>query len=420
MDIRLKKRPWYVRYRWYVAGGAAFAAFAAYVAVQGMGPRRLRVDTAGLQVAEVRKDRFLEYVETEGVLQPILTLKVNTAEEGTVERMVAEEGTMLHKGDTILVMENAALRREIDEQRDALEKQLIAYREQEIEMEQKTLSLRKQALQNEYELESMAERHELDAKEYEMGYSSKAQYKVSDNEYQYRLKAARLEREILTQDSAANQIRRQLLGADRERETRKFARMNERLERLVVTAPIDGQLSFVNVTPGQRVGAGESIGEIKVLSQYRIHTALSEFYIDRIVSGLPASITYKDRTFPLRITKVVPEVKADRTFGVDLLFAAEVPDNARVGKNYRVQIELGQAEEVVTIPRGDFYSTTGGRWIYRLTPGGGRAERVPITIGRQNPMQYEVTEGLQPGDRVITTGYSRFGDAEELELDIND
>lgn len=414
MDIKLKRRPWYIRYRWYLTGVVALVAFATYVAMQSMGPRRLRIDINGLQVAEVRRDKFREYVEAEGVLQPILTLKVNTTEAGTVARMVAEEGTMLHKGDTILVMVNADLAREIDEQRDALEKQLIAYREQEIEMELKTLTLRKQALQNDYELESMTERHNLDAKEFEMGYSSRAQYRVSEGEYQYRMKAAKLEREILRQDSAANHIRQQLLRADRERETRKFARINERLNRLVVTAPIDGQLSFVNVTPGQRVGAGESIGEIKVLSQYRIHTSLSEFYIDRIVSGLPAAITYKNKPYPLRITKVVAEVKADRTFSVDLLFAGDVPDNARVGKNYRVQIELGQAEEAVVIPHGDFYGTTAGRWIYRLEADGRRAVRVPVSIGRQNPMQYEITEGLRPGDRVITTGYSRFGDADEL------
>lgn len=416
MDIKIKKKPWYIRYKWYIAGGVVFVAFAVYALVLGLGPRRLRIDTEGLLVAEVKHDKFMEYVETEGVVQPILTLKVNTREAGSVERITGEEGNLLKKGDTILVLSNPDLERDIEEQRDALEKQMIAYREQEIEMEQKSLNLKQQTLQNEYELQSISERYKLDEKEFQMGYSSKAQFKVAEDEYKYKVKAAELQRQSLKHDSAMTRIKRSLLEADRERELKKFERGRERLERLVVTAPMEGQLSFVNVTPGQRVSAGESIGEIKVLSQYKVHTSLSEFYIDRIVSSLPASITYKNKKFGLKVTKVVPEVKSDRTFEVDLVFTGVVPDNVRVGKTFRVQIELGQPEQAIVIPRGDFYSVTGGRWIYKVTKDGSKAVRVPITIGRQNPQQYEVTEGLEAGDKVITTGYSRFGDVQELVL----
>lgn len=167
------------------------------------------------------------------------------------------------------------------------------------------------------------------------------------------------------------------------------------------------------MTPGQQVASGESIAEIKVLDQYKVHTSLSEYYIDRIITGLPATINYQGRKYPLRITKVVPEVK-DRTFDVDLVFTGDMPDNVRVGKNFRVQIELGQPEEALVIPRGNFYQSTGGQWIYKLNAAKTKAVRVPLGIGRQNPQQYEITEGLQPGDWVITTGYDTFGEAEEL------
>lgn len=416
MDIKIKKRPWYLRYKWYLAGGLVFVAFSVYVLISSLGPRKLRVDTEGIQISEVRKDKFMEYVETEGIVQPILTLKVNTREAGSVERIVGEEGNMMEKGDTILVLSNPDLERDIEEQRDALEKQLISYREQEIEMEQKSLTLKKQALQNEYELSSLRERYNLDAKEYQMGYSSKAQFKVAEDEYNYKVKAAELERQSLKHDSAVTRIRRQLIASDREREMKKFDRMRERLGRLVVTAPVSGQLSFVNVTPGQRIAAGESIGEIKVLSQFKINVSLSEFYIDRIVSGLPASVTYRDKKYVLRVSKVVPEVKKDRTFEVDLVYVGGVPENVRVGKTFRVQIELGQPEQAVVIPRGDFYAATGGRWIYKVTADGSKAVRVPVSIGRQNPQQYEVLGGLKPGDKVITAGYSRYGDVGELIL----
>ena len=414
MDIQLEKNPWYIRYRYYLLGGAAFAGLLVYVIILSLGPRRLRVPLEDIQICEVKNDKFLEYVDVEGLVQPILTILVNAGEAGSVQRIVAEEGSLLRKGDTILVLDNPELLRDIEDQRDEWEKQLFTYREKEIEMEQQRITLRKQALQTEYELESLRKTFRLDQEEYAMGVKSKAQLEVAEAEYRFKLETARLERESLRHDSAVNLIRRDLLRNDRERERKKYERARRRLDGLVVTAPADGQLSFVKVVPGQQVAAAENIAEVKVLDQYKIHTALSEYYIDRVTTGLPAAITYQGRRYPLRVSKVVPEVK-DRTFDVDLVFTTDsLPDNVRVGKSFRVQIELGQPEEALVIRRGDFYQATAGQWIYRLNADRTRARRVPLTIGRQNPQQYEVTDGLQPGDWVITTGYANFGEAEEL------
>jgi RND family efflux transporter MFP subunit len=246
-----------------------------------------------------------------------------------------------------------------------------------------------------------------------MGIKSKAQLEVAGDEYHYKLQTAKLQRESLRQDSVVTLIRRDMLLADRNREQKKYERSLGRLGDLVVRAPISGQLSYVGVTPGQQVTAGSSIAEVKVLDHYKIHTELSEYYIDRITTGLPAGITYQGRRYPLRISKVVPEVK-DRTFTVELVFVDGMPDNVRIGKSFRVQIELGQPEQAVVIPRGDFYQATGGQWIYKLNAAGDKAVRVPISIGRQNPRQYEVVSGLKSGDKVIVTGYDGFGEAGEL------
>ena len=416
MDIQLEKKPWYIRYRYYLLGGAAFLALLVYVIVLSAGPRRLRVSMDDIQICEVKNDKFLEYVDVEGLVQPILTILVNAGEAGSVQRIVAEEGSLLRKGDTILVLDNPELLREIEDQRDEWEKQLFTYREKEIEMEQQRITLRKQALQTEYELESLRKTFELDKEEYRMGVKSKAQLDVAEAEYRFKLETARLERESLRHDSAVNLIQRDLLRNDRERERKKYERARRRLDGLVVTAPTGGQLSFVKVVPGQQVTATENIAEVKVLDQYKIHTALSEYYIDRVTTGLPAAITYQGRRYPLRVSKVVPEVK-ERTFDVDLVFTTDsLPDNLRVGKSFRVQIELGQPEEALVIRRGDFYQATAGQWIYKLNADRTRARRVPLGIGRQNPQQYEVTDGLQPGDWVITTGYENFGEAEELVI----
>lgn len=415
MDIKLEKKPWYIRYRYYLAGGVAFAAFLTYVIILSAGPRKLRVGRDDIQIAEVRQDKFMEYVDVEGLVQPILTIKVNAREAGSVLRIVGEEGNMMRRGDTILVLENPDLVRDIEDQRDEWEKQLITYREKEIEMEQQSLTLQQQALETDYELEKLRKNFELEQEEFRMGIKSKAQLQVAEDEFRYKEKTARLQRQSLRHDSAVSIIRRDLLLNDRERQRKKYERSRVRLENLVVRAPLGGQLSFVSVTPGQQVQSGESIGEIKVLDQFKVHTSLSEYYVDRITTGLPATVLYQGRRYPLRITKVVPEVK-DRMFDVDLVFTADMPDNVRVGKSFRVQIELGQPEDALVIPRGNFYQATGGQWIYRLNEDGTRARRVPLTIGRQNPQQYEVTGGLQPGDRVIVTGYDSFGEAEELVL----
>ena len=415
MDIKIEKKPWYIRHRYYLLGGTAFVIFLIYVISLSFGPRKLRIETDNIQIAEVKNDKFMEYVDVEGLVQPILTIKINTREAGSVERSIGEEGTMMEKGDSILVLSNPDLLRSIEDQRDEWEKQRITYKEKEIEMEQKSLTLKQQTLQTQYEMNRLTKSFALDKEEYKMGIKSKAQLEVSEDEYNYKLQNSALQMESLRHDSAVTLIRKDLLKNDLEREQKKFTRSLERMNNLVITAPIAGQLSFVKVTPGQQVASGESIAEIKVLDQYKIHTSLSEYYIDRITTGLPATINYQGKRYPLKITKVVPEVK-DRMFDVDLIFTGEMPDNVRVGKSFRVQIELGQPEQAIVIPRGNFYQVTGGQWVYKVNASKTKAIKVPLTIGRQNPQQYEITEGLQPGELVVVTGYDTFGDAEELIL----
>lgn len=415
MDTLIQKKTFYYRYRYYILGAVAFIALLIYVGITASGGRKLRTDVDNLIIGETIAGKFMEYVDVEGVVQPILTIKINTREAGSVESIVAEEGTMLTKGDTILVLSNPELIRSIEDQQDEWEKQLISYQEKEIEMEQKSLNLQQQVLQTAYELNRLEKSFALDEEEFRMGVKSKAQLDVQRDEFTYKTQNTALQLEGLRHDSTATILRSELMKNDLERERKKYQRASERMDQLIVRAPISGQLSFVKVTPGQQVQSTESIAEIKVLDQFKIHTSLSEYYIDRITTGLPGTISWQGNKYPLRITKVVPEVK-DRNFDVDLVFTGELPDNVRIGKSFRVQIELGQPEDALVIPRGDFFQTTGGQWIYKVNASGTKATRTSISIGRQNPQQYEITSGLQPGDKVIVTGYSTFGDAQELIL----
>lgn len=413
MDIKLEKKPWYIRYRYYLVGAFLVCCGLIYVIVLASGPRRLRINAEHIQIEEVKQADFMEYVDVEGIVHPILTIIVNTREAGNVDQIIGEEGSLLKKGDTILILTNPNLMREIEDQQDEWEKQRISYQEKALEMEQKSLTLKQQTLEAEYELNKIRKSFSLEKEEYAMGIRSKAQLEVSEDEYRYKTESTRLKLKSLQSDSSMTVIRKELLQNDRDREEKKLIRSRQRIEDLVVRSPIDGQLSFVKVTPGQQVAAGENIAEVKVMDQFKIHTSLSEYYIDRVTTGLPAAITYQGKRYPLKISKEIPEVK-DRLFEVDLVFTGEMPENVRLGKSFRVQIELGQPEQALVVPRGNFYQQTGGQWIYKVNADKTRAVKVPVTIGRQNPRQYEITEGLQPGDLVIVSGYDTFGEAEEL------
>jgi multidrug efflux pump subunit AcrA (membrane-fusion protein) len=380
-----------------------------------LGPQTKYADEKEVEVAEAKFEEFGEYVDVEGIVQPILNIKVNSREGGTIKQIVAREGEILDEGDTIIVIDNPELLRNIEEERLAWEKQQTNHRLQNFQMEQKSLTLRQQVLQAEYELSRLNKSHELDKEEARMGIKSKAQLQASEEEYSFNVQKTRLMLESLKHDSAVNIIQRSLLDNELESGRKKFQRATERTTDLVVRSPAKGQLSFVAATLGQRIATGESIAEINILDDYKVKASLSEYYIDRITTGLPASISYQGWKFPMRISRVVPEVK-ERTFTVELVFTEEKPENARVGKSYRIQIELGKPEKALVIPRGDFYSYSGGRYVYKLNEAGTTAVRTPITIGRQNPKQFEVVEGLQAGDRIILSDYASFGEAERIKF----
>lgn len=413
MDIALKKRPWYVRYRYCLITGVVFAGLIVYVAVLLTRIGSVRVDAENLNIATVEDCNFLEYVDVEGIVHPIMTVKVNAMEAGFVDRIVAGEGTMLREGDTILVLKNPELIRSVSDELDEYESRQRQYREQEIEMSQKTLTLQQQALDAAYEMGNLDDKLRIAREEYDMGMKSKAEIEIAENEYAYRRHKTELQMQSLRHDSAATVLRREMLGDDLRRAATRRDRALSRFDGLCVLAPVAGQLSYLNVTPGQQVAAGAGVCEIKVLSDYKIHATVNEYYIDRLSSGLPAAIVLKNERYPLMVSKVVPEI-TDRSFKVEMVFTGEKPATVRIGKSFRVQIELGQPESTMVIPRGDFYTYTNGKWIYRITPDGKKAVRTEIELGRQNPRQYEVVTGLNPGDRVVVSGYDRFGSADEI------
>ncbi|MBR5456397.1 MAG: efflux RND transporter periplasmic adaptor subunit [Bacteroidaceae bacterium] len=416
MDIKLPPRPWYRKYLMHIVSGMLLAIMLIYTVVLALSPSRRSISRERVRIAVVEESPFMEFVEVEGLVHPVMTIQLNALESGYVERIVCEEGTMLKQGDTILVLINPDLLRTIDEERELWEKNNRNLHEQEIQMEQKSIDLRLQALEQKYQIAALERKLTQSREEYAMGIKSRAELDIAEAENEHLHNKLMLQMQSLGHDSATTVLRQQMIVADREAAQRRLRNAQRRTDGLVVRAPYDGQLGHLNLIIGQQVSAGSKIGELRIMDQYKVSTQLSEYYVERIYAGLPATIVQKEDTFPLRISRVVPEVK-ERKFAVDLLFNGATPDNIRLGKSYRVKVELGQPEPAVVIPRGDFYQKSSGEWIFLLDGESGIARRVPIELGRQNPEQFEVLKGLKPGDRVITSGYDRIGDAEEVVIE---
>jgi len=414
MDIKIPKRAWYVRYRMYIVGGLVLVGLMVYVIILQLQPRTLKVEIADEQIATVGEGDFLEYIDVNGVVAPATSMRVNATEGGTVERICCHNGDVLKRGDTILVLSNPKVLEEMAAERQNYDLQQMQHRQQLIEMQQKSITLRSQALQADYELKKMAQDYELAEEETRMGVKSQAQLKVAKDEYEYNRRRTLLNIESLHQDSVLNVIGRQLIRQQMAMETQRLGNSNRRGSALVVVAPTDGQIGNLSATIGAQIAAGEQVGEIGVLTDYKVTARLNEYYIDRVQTGLPATAMMKGHRYAFEVSRTTPLVQ-EHSFAVELKSVASLNSELRPGQTLRLQIELGKPERRLIIPRGSFYAQTGGQWIMVVDKTGHRARRVPIRLGRQNTEHYEVISGLHAGDRVLISGYESFGDAEVVK-----
>ncbi len=414
MDIKIPKRAWYVRYRMYIVGGLVLVGLMVYVIILQLQHRTLKVEIADEQIATVGEGDFLEYIDVNGVVAPATSMRVNATEGGTVERICCHNGDVLKRGDTILVLSNPKVLEEMAAERQNYDLQQMQHRQQLIEMQQKSITLRSQALQADYELKKMAQDYELAEEETRMGVKSQAQLKVAKDEYEYNRRRTLLNIESLHQDSVLNVIGRQLIRQQMAMETQRLGNSNRRGSALVVVAPADGQIGNLSATIGAQIAAGEQVGEIGVLTDYKVTARLNEYYIDRVQTGLPATAMMKGHRYAFEVSRTTPLVQ-EHSFAVELKSGDSLNSELRPGQTLRLQIELGKPERRLIIPRGNFYAQTGGQWIMVVDKTGHRARRVPIRLGRQNTEHYEVISGLHAGDRVLISGYESFGDAEVVK-----
>lgn len=389
-------------------GSAVLLVFVAYILIKD-NVSTLRVDAETLSVNKVVSGEFNDYIRISGQVQPMTTIQLSPLETGVVKEIYMEEGSHVKAGDPILRLTNENLDMQIlNSEADLAEKENLL-RNTMISMEQQRLSVNQDMLQYEMEVRRYKRAYESQKALYEENLIAREDYLKAEEDYLLAEGRLKLIRERSVQDSLYRSVQVNQMQESLNNMRLNMQMIRKRKDNLIITAPIDGELGLLDVVLGQSVPSGSKIGQINNLDSYKIEAQIDEHYIDRVTSGLEADFERQDENFHAVIRKVYPEVR-DGKFKADFKFSGSQPENIRTGQTYYLNLQLGQPEEAVMIPRGTFYQKTGGRWIYVITDDGSKAYKREIRIGRQNPQYYEVLEGLQPGEKVITSGYDNFGD----------
>ena len=399
-----KALPWWL--------GALLMVFVVYLIVRPNN-KTLRVDKDTVTISNVVMGEFNDYIRISGRVQPMTTIQLSPQEGGIVEKILIEEGSPVKAGDAILILNNDNLDLQIlNSEAELAEKENIL-RNTQIQMEQQKLDVRQNVLEYGMQVDRLRRAYEQQKALYEDKLIAKEEYLKAEEDYRLAKQKYDLMAERSKQDSLYRGTQIDRMEESLENMQLNMSMIRRRKSNLIVKAPIDGELGLLDVVLGQSIASGTKIGQINSVGTYKVEAQIDEHYIDRVVAGLEATFERQGETYSTVIRKVYPEVR-DGKFKADFKFGGEQPDNIRAGQTYYLNLQLGQPEEAVIIPRGTFYQKTGGKWIYVVNKEGTKAIKREIRIGRQNPQYYEVLEGLEPGERVITSGYDTYGDSDVL------
>lgn len=393
-------------------GGAVLLAFIIWLVFRD-NASTLRINPDTLTISEVRQGEFNDYIRINGQVQPMTTIQLSPQEGGIVTEIVNEEGSRVKSGDVIIRLSNDNLDLQIlNSEAELAEKENIL-RNTLISMEQQKLSLRQDRLQLQTEVNRLKRKYEQNKALYDDKLIAQEVYLTSKEDYELSASKLELVIERTEQESVYRSVQIKQMQESLDNMRLNMQIIRRRKENLEIKAPIDGELGFLDVVLGQSISSGTKIGQINSLDSYKIEAQIDEHYIDRVNAGLSATFQRQNESYSAIIRKVYPEVR-DGKFKADFKFDGETPDNIRSGQTYYLNLQLGQAEDAVLVPRGTFYQKTGGKWIFVVNKEGTKAVKREIRIGRQNPQYYEVLEGLEPGERVITSGYDTYGDSDVL------
>ena len=414
MDRQIEKKSFLRRYAWYIAAAAALAALLVWI-VLGTTASTMTIDATDITISDVTRGKFDDYVRLNGQVLPIQVVQISPEEGGIVREKVVEEGTRVRKGDVILRLSNSNLDLQIlNAEAELAEKQNLL-RNTQVAMQQDRLNNRTEQATLDTDCDRKRRAYEQNARLYKERLISKEVYLQSREDYKLARRKQSLISQRLKQDSLYRHVQMAQMEDNLDNMRKNVLLVRDRKNKLEVRSAIDGELGLLDVELGQNIAAGQNIGQINDLSDFKEQAQIDEHYIDRVRPGLSASFSRDGKTYRLRVRKVYPEVR-NGTFRTDFVFVGERPAQMRSGQTYYVELALGKSQQATLIPRGTFFQTTGGNWIFVLDKSGRKAYRRNISIARQNPQYYEVTDGLEPGERVITSGYEAFKDNEVLVI----
>lgn len=414
MDRPIEKKSFPRRYAGYIAAAVVAVALLAWL-IFGSTASTMTIDSNEITISDVTRGEFDDYVRLNGQVVPIQVVQISPEEGGIVREKVVEEGTRVRKGDVILRLSNSSLDLQIlNAEAELAEKQNLL-RNTQITMQQDQLNNRTEQATLDMDCERKLRAYKQNSRLYNEKLISQEEFLKSREDYDLARRKQLLIGQRLNQDSLYRHVQMEQMEDNLQNMRKNVLLVRERKNKLEVRSNIDGELGLLDVELGQNIQAGQNIGQINDLSDFKIETNIDEHYIDRVRAGLTATITRDGKQYQLRVRKVYPEVR-NGSFRTDFVFEGTRPEQMRSGQTYYVELALGKSSQATLIPRGTFFQTTGGNWIFVLDRSNKKAYRRNISIARQNPQYYEVTEGLEPGERVITSGYEAFKDNEVLIL----
>ncbi len=415
MDRAIEKKKWPPKKIFWFSLGGIITIIILYNLIFGDHTSKFNVQIERISIEEVKEDYFQDYITQTGTVQPISTIYLDAIEGGRVEELLIEEGTMVEENDIILILSNTNLHLDIMNREANLAEQINNLRNTRLSMEQNRLSLKRQLLDLDYQLGLQKRDYENSINLFKQNYISDKEFEEIEEKYVYLTKT----RELVIENQEADSLFREIQVAQLENSVDQM-QMNlefvrQKLDNLKVKAPVRGLLVSVNAEIGEAIGRGQRLGQIHVLDEFKIKLEIDEHYISRVNSNLIGEFDFTGNSYGLRIKKIYPEVRNGR-FGVDLVFIDNVPEQIRTGQTFRIKLELGESQMALLVPRGAFYQSTGGQYIFVVDPTGKFAIKRDIRLGRMNPRYYELLEGLDAGERVIISSYDNFGKAEKLIL----
>jgi HlyD family secretion protein len=413
LDRIIEKKPFYKKMRsWvYITGAILFVGLIVLILTDT--GSKLNVNVDKITISIVKKGEFQEFIPVTGTVRPRTTFYLDAILGGIVEKRYIEEGAMVQKGEKILKLSNSNVQLNALQQESFTYQQINDARNTRLQIEQNSIALQTSLVTANYALVNANEVFDRIKKMWEKKLISQQEYEQAQNNFNQAEEVQELARRNFVQDSLLKQNQLTQIAASIDRLQKNLELIRENIDNLTVRAPISGQLTSLNAETGQSKSPGDQLGQVDALDGFKVRADIDEFYIARVMKGLHATAEIDGSNYRLTITKVFPEVTGGK-FQVDMSFDGTVPEGIRRGQTLQIRLQLSERTTALLLPRGGFYQKTGGQWVFVLDKSGDVAVRRNIGLGRQNPDYFEVLAGLRPGDRVVTSSYDNFGDADEL------